>query len=106
MEQNIAAAATPVTEFILKLNGAIVNPLIVVMFAVALFVFLWGVRAYISGADNEEVRLKGSQQILWGIIGMAIMMMTFTIIRIVLNTFGISSDQSTIQNVNKILPLQ
>lgn len=106
MEQNIAAAATPVTEFILKLNSAIVNPIIVVLFAVALFAFLWGVRGYISGADNPEVRQKGSQQIMWGIIGMAIMLMTFTIIRIVLNTFGISSDPSTIENVNKILPLQ
>ncbi len=93
MESLLAAGAA--TELIKKINGAIVNPLIIVMFACALFMFLWGVRAYITGADNEEVRQKGANQMMWGIIGMAIMMMTFGIIRIVLNTFGITSGQST-----------
>jgi hypothetical protein len=103
---NVAAVATPVTEFILKLNNAIVNPIIVVMFACALFVFLWGVRAYITGADNAEVRQKGANQIMWGVIGMAIMLMTFGIIKIVLNTFGISGDPETMEAINQVLPNQ
>ena len=99
-------AATAGTDLILKLTSAIINPLIYVMFACALVVFVWGVRGYVTRADNPEARALGANQIMWGIIGMAIMLMTFTIVRIVLNTFGISSDPSTIENVNKILPLQ
>lgn len=106
----LAATSEPsaITAFIEKLNGAIVNPIIVVMFACALFMFIWGVRGYIQGADNEEVRQKGANQIMWGIIGMAIMLMTFSIIRIVLNTFGITSGGSpesieTKEAIDKIL---
>lgn len=103
-----AVASGPATELIKKINAAIVNPIIVVMFACALFLFLWGVRAYITGADNTEVRQKGANQMMWGIIGMSIMMMTFGIIRIVLKTFGITSgttpaSQETIENIDKIL---
>lgn len=102
------ANASPITTFIYKLNAVIVNPIIVVMFACALFLFIWGVRGYITGADNEEVRQKGANQIMWGIIGMAIMIMTFSIIRIVLNTFGITAgntpeSQETKEAIEKIL---
>ncbi len=110
MDVNLLAAAaeSPATELIKKINGAIVNPIIFVMFACALFMFLWGVRAYITGADNQEVRQKGANQMLWGIIGMAIMMMTFGLIRIILQTFGITSgsspeSQQTKEAVEKIL---
>lgn len=104
----LAAASAPATELIKKINAVIVNPIIAVMFACALFIFIWGVRAYISGADNPEVRQKGANQMMWGVIGMSIMMMTFGIIRIVLKTFGITSgatkeSQETIQAIDKIL---
>lgn len=103
-----AVAASPALELIKKLNAAIVNPLIAVLFACALFMFLWGVRAYITGADNPEVRQKGANQMMWGIIGIAIMMMTFGLIRIILHTFGITSgttpeSEQTIKDINAVL---
>lgn len=85
----LAASSPAAQKLVDNINSAIVNPLVVIMFTVALIAFLWGVREYIAGADNPEVRTKGAQHILWGIVGMALMLMTFTIIKIVLNTFGI-----------------
>lgn len=90
MTENLAAVSNA-SGLIKNISTHIANPIIVVMFTCALFLFLWGVRAYISGADNQEVRMKGANQMLWGIIGMAIMLMTFSIIRIILATFGITS---------------
>lgn len=73
------------------------------MFAIALVMFLWGVRGYIAGADNEEVRQKGAKQILWGIIGMGIMVMSFSIVRVVIQTFGIDQEQKTMNEINSVL---
>lgn len=100
---NNLAAASSVDILIQGITREIVNPLIVVMFAAALVAFVWGVRGYISGADNPEVRAKGSQQIMWGIIGMGLMVMTFAIVKIILNTFGISKDDGTKTQVEKVI---
>lgn len=102
MSQNLAASAVA-EKLIQNISGVIVNPLIVLMFSVALVVFLWGVREYIAGADNPEVRSKGAQHIMWGIIGMGIMVMSFSIIRIVLGTFGLGQDTKTATEINKVL---
>ena len=96
-------AATAGTDLILKLTSAIINPLIYVMFACALVVFVWGVRGYVTRADNPEARALGANQIMWGIIGMALMIMSFAIVRIVIQTFGFDKDPETNKAINSVL---
>lgn len=91
------------TTLILKINAVIVNPLIILMFSFALVGFLWGVRGYITSADDAEARIKGSQHMLWGVIGMGLMVMAFAIQRIVINTFGFGKDDFTNTNIQKVL---
>jgi len=79
-----------VSDFITKLVEVIVNPLIKLSFAVALVIFLWGVFGYIKNADSPEDRKKGTEHIIWGLVGLFIMTSVFTILQIALNTFGIS----------------
>jgi len=59
------------------------------MFALALVLFLWGVFEYIKNADSPEDRQKGTQHIIWGLVGLFIMVSVWTILEIALNTFGI-----------------
>lgn len=80
-----------------KVITVIVNPLITLMFAVALVYFLFGVFQFVQNADSEDAREQGKQHILWGIIGMFIMVAVFGIMRIVLNTFGIAAPPSIAQ---------
>jgi Type IV secretion system pilin len=101
MIETLAASATA-TKLVGKISEVIVNPLVVIMFTFALVLFLWGVRAYITGADNPEARAKGAQHILWGVIGMALMFMSFTIVRIVLDTFGLQ-DSETKKDIDNVL---
>jgi len=78
-----------VDQFILRLADVILNPLIRLMFAVALVVFLWGIIEYIKGAGSPESRAKGSQHIIWGLVGLFIMVSVFGIIQIFKRTvFG------------------
>lgn len=95
-----ATAGNGAHSLILKITEKIVNPLIVVMFTFALVGFLWGVRTYITKSDDHEARQQGSGHILWGIIGMFLMIAAFSIVHIVLNTFGLSEKAP---EVNKII---
>ncbi|MFA6536350.1 MAG: hypothetical protein WC250_00860 [Candidatus Paceibacterota bacterium] len=67
----------------------IVNPLIALLFALAVLYFIYGVFVYMQGAESEEERTKGGQHILWGAIGMFVMVSVYGIIRLILTTFNI-----------------
>jgi hypothetical protein len=78
-----------VIELIYKINEHIVNPLIIMLIAVATAVFFWGIFEFVAGAGNEEARDKGKRHIVWGLIGLFILIGVFGIIKIILGTFGI-----------------
>lgn len=73
-------------NFILRLVTVIVNPLIQLMFAAALVYFLWGVVKYIKDADSESAREEGRRHILWGLVGLFIMVAVYGIILVVRRT--------------------
>jgi len=89
---NIAyAAGESLDKFIQNVNSLIINPLIVLLFALALAYFLFGLFEFISNAENEEKRTKGKSHMIYGVIGITIMMGVWTIIMIIMNTLGLST---------------
>lgn len=85
----LTAYAFNVDQTLLRINEQIINPLIMLLFALALVFFIWGVVEFIGGSDNEEKRTKGRQHIIWGLVGLTIMASVFGIINIIINTLGI-----------------
>lgn len=77
-------------ELLNRISDVILNPVIYLLFAVALIVFIWGIFQMINGAASEEARSTGRRNIMWGIIGMLIMVSVYGILNIVLSTFGIT----------------
>lgn len=75
-----------------KIATNIVNPIIVMFFGLALAYFVFGVLRFIAGGEQEEVRQKGRDHILWGLVGMGIMFSAWAILRMVTNTFSIEPD--------------
>jgi hypothetical protein len=75
-----------VDEFILKLANTVLNPLIKLMFAVAVVVFLWGIIEYIRGAGSSDSREQGTRHIIWGLVGLFIMVCVFGILTLFKNT--------------------
>ena len=82
-----------------KAAAEIVNPLIQVLFAIALVMFVYGIFEFVRGADKPDVRLVGQKHMIWGLVGLFIMISVFTIINILLNTLGITGS-----DVSEILP--
>jgi len=84
---NVAYAS--VDSFVSNVNKLIINPLILLLFGLAVVYFLYGVFEFISNGDSEEAKTKGKSHMIWGIIGIVIMMGVFTILNVIMNTFGI-----------------
>lgn len=72
--------------FIQGLATEIVNPIIIFLIVLALVVFLWGIAEFVRGADNASSRETGKIHMLWGIIGLFIMVSAYAIMKIVMNS--------------------
>lgn len=92
---NVAYAAVDaiaiVGPFVDKIKGAILFPMIALLLGVALFMFLWGVFVYITHAEGDEARKTGKKHMLFGIIGLVIMISALAILNIAKATFGITT---------------
>ena len=86
--------------FIGNVDRMIINPLIVLLFALALAYFLWGVFEFIANLENDEKKTAGKNHMLWGVVGIAIMMGVWTILNIILSTFNITDVKPETSEVN------
>ena len=84
---NIAYAS--VDSFITKMNAEIINPLIIFLFALALVYFLYGALEFFMNQENEEKRTASKKHMLWGIVGLTIMMGVWAILGMIISTFNI-----------------
>ncbi len=82
----MAALPPAVTEIIGKIEDNIVNPILILLFAIALLVFIWGVFNYIVHADDPTKRSEGGKGMIYGVIGMFIMFSVFGIINLIAST--------------------
>lgn len=80
-----------INEFLGKINQYILNPIILLAFAVALLIFFWGIVQFISSETADSKREDGKKKILWGLVGIFVMFSAYGLIGVVLRTFGIST---------------
>jgi hypothetical protein len=80
-----------ISEFLNKINQFILNPLILLAFAIAFLVFFWGIFQFISSQTADVQREEGKRKIFWGLFGIFIMISAYGLIRLVLGTFGINT---------------
>jgi Type IV secretion system pilin len=73
----------------------VINPLILLLAAVAFVAFLWGVFEFITHAGDETKRKEGKNAILWGLVGLVIIFGAYGIINIAMGAFTLSPNGST-----------
>jgi hypothetical protein len=79
-----------IEEFVNKVNDVIINPILALIFAAALVVFIWGVVEFLSGQNGVgEGAANGKRHMLWGIIGMFIMVAAYAVLKIIANTLNV-----------------
>jgi uncharacterized membrane protein YjfL (UPF0719 family) len=90
-------AYADVDTFVLKLNKYIFNPIIMFMVTLAVAYFLFGIYEYIKGSSSDEAREKGQRHMIWGLIGLAIMVSVFFIMKVLLGTIGIDETEINVE---------
>ena len=95
VEQN---AFDQATAFVARLMEVFLTPLILLLTAVALMVFIYGAFSYVLNADNEQARDDGRRHMLYGVIGLFVMMTAYAILWVFANTFGLADELEMIHN--------
>ncbi len=91
--QIFPVAEASINTLMNSIDRVIINPLILFLFACALVFFIYGVAKYILSPGNEEVRKTSKSHMLWGIIGMFIMISSLMLMRLIINTLNVSTVQ-------------
>ena len=79
------------TSLLTPIINSIVEPLLLILFAVAIVYFVFGVFVMMRNADSEEARKTGAKHILFSSIGMFIMIGAYGLIRLIASTLNVAS---------------
>jgi len=79
-----------VRTFVDDFTDAVINPLLALLFAGALFYFVLGLMKLIFSSGNAGQATEGKNHMVWGLVGMAIMISVRVLLTLVLDTFGVS----------------
>ena len=82
-------AAQEAQSFVNTFNEVFVFPLIILLTAIALLVFVYGAFEYVVKSNNEQARSQGSKHMLFGVIGLFVMLSAFAIMRLFAASFGV-----------------
>lgn len=86
-------SSTSLNEFIGKVDNLIINPLIGFLFALAVIFFLYGAFEFLWNQTNDEKKTTGKSHMLWGVVGITIMMGVWFLLGILLNTLDIKTSE-------------
>ncbi len=74
--------------FLTKVEDEILTPIIAVVALAALILFVFGIVTFIRNAGDSTKRAQGQQQMIWGIVGLAIMFGANALVAIIKHTVG------------------
>lgn len=84
-----AAPLSSFKDFMQFLTQMINDALIPFIFTLAVVVFFWGVAIYIKNADDTAKRSEGRMYMLYGVIGLFVMVAVWGLVGILANTFQV-----------------
>jgi Type IV secretion system pilin len=71
--------------------GQLFNSIVPVLIALGVLFFVWGVVQYVI-ADDEEAKSAGRNRMIYGIIGLAVIIGVWGLVNFLRNTFGLNNN--------------
>lgn len=84
----VAHAQGTAERFVGKLVDNVLQPVVYLLIGLAVVFFLWGVVQFVSGADNADRVTEGRNHMIWGLIGLFIMVSVIGIMNLICNSIG------------------
>lgn len=66
----------------------IVNPIIFLLFGLALIIFLYSLVNFLWQGNTDKNSTEGRDKIIWGLVGMTIMVSVYGILNVITNTIN------------------
>ena len=82
--------AATISSIINTAKNTILTPLITLLIISATVIFIWGIIKYISAAHDSKKIGEAKNFMLWGIIGLFVIVAMWGLVRIIQTTFDIS----------------
>ncbi len=61
------------------------------LITIAMIGFIWGVIQMFINPNNEEARKQGKSYVIWGLVGLFVIISVWGLVAVLTNTFGISN---------------
>ena len=72
-----------------KIVSLLSGSVIPIIFGIATIVFLWGVVQFITAGGNEEKRKEGRKFIIYGLVGLFVMVAVWGIVNVLIGFLGL-----------------
>ena len=87
---NIAYAAEDSIPLLDKIVTNILNPIVGLLLSISIIVFLFGIVEFLSSAENISKNEEGKKHMIWGLIGIFIIVSVNGIMKLICDTIGAS----------------
>ena len=90
----LASAATTISNVdnIIATIRSLISQALPIIIALAVLVLMYGILKFIMSAGEEEKREEGKKFMLWGIIGLAVMVSIWGLVNILITSASLSPD--------------
>lgn len=68
----------------------VMSSLTILFLSAAVVFFLWGVLQFVMSAGDDEAREKGKSHIIWGVIGITVMISVWALVTWLTSTLGLT----------------
>ncbi len=95
---SVAYGISNLTQLVDFFTNFITNSVVGLLYALAIVYFFLGVMKFIKGADDVKAREEGRQFMIWGIIGLFVMVSFQGIVMVLKNTFQLPTSNTPTTN--------
>jgi uncharacterized membrane protein len=83
------AGFSNIADIINWASCVLVKSVIPLLITLATVAFIWGIIQYFLNPDNEEKKNKGKEFLLWGLIGLFVMISVWGLVGVLSDTFNL-----------------
>ncbi len=81
----VYAASVPLVD---SIKSKIITPIVGFLAALAVISFVYGIVLFMSNLDNESKMEDGKRHMLWGLVGLAIIVSVQAILKVICDTIS------------------
>ncbi|MEK7120514.1 MAG: pilin [Patescibacteria group bacterium] len=86
----VASAQVTDVDSVFDLVSGWINTLVPIIIALAVLAFIWGVFRYVVASSDDD-KAKGRNMMIWGVVGIFVMVSVWGLVGVLKNTFGLDN---------------